>query len=97
MMINRTEFTYELIKNNKVINKLKWSMAGGGVRILTEIQSKESMDLLMEAFIKDCKEEEKTILPLAILGQSYFQRHPHEEGILKSLDTIFLKEQMKKR
>jgi hypothetical protein len=55
------------------------------------------MDLLMEAFIKDCKEEEKTILPLAILGQSYFKSHQHEVGILKSLDTIFLKEQMKKR
>ena len=95
-MINRTEYTYELIENEKVVNELKWSMAGGGVRILTDIQSKESMDLLMEAFIKDCKEEEKTILPLAILGQSYFKSHQHEVGILKSLDTIFLKEQMKK-
>lgn len=96
-MINRTEYTYELIENEKVVNELKWSMAGGGVRILTDIQSKESMDLLMEAFIKDCKEEEKTILPLAILGQSYFKSHQHEVDILKSLDTIFLKEQMKKR
>lgn len=47
----------------KVVNELKWSMAGGGVRILTDIQSKESMDLLMEAFIKDCKEEEKRYYP----------------------------------
>lgn len=44
-MINRTEYTYELIENEKVVNELKWSMAGGGVRILTDIQSKESMDL----------------------------------------------------
>lgn len=95
-MINRTEYTYELIQNNKVVNELKWSIAGGGVRILTEIRSEESMDVLMVAFIRDCIEEEKTILPLAILGQNYFKRHQHEAGILKSLDTIFLKGQIEK-
>ncbi|MBO0436288.1 hypothetical protein [Vagococcus fluvialis] len=77
------------------MNELKWSMAGGGVRILIEIQSSVGVDLLMKQFILDCENEETTILPLAILSQTYFKSHQHEGGILKSLDTIFLKEQMR--
>ena len=95
-MIKRTEYTYKLIENDKVINELKWSMAGGGVRILTEIRSEASVERLMSAFIKDCKEEERTILPLSIYGQNYFNNHPEEVSILKSLDIEFIKKQLKK-
>ena len=92
-MINRKEYSYELIEKNEIINRLKWSMAGGGVRILTKIDNPSGSDKLMKQFIEDCKEEDRTILPLSIIGQEYFEKHLGEVGILKSLDVAFIKEQ----
>lgn len=90
-MIKRTEYGYELLENDDKINELTWSMAGGSVRILTDIKTDQGVALLMTRFIKDCQSEERTILPLNRRGQIFFEDNPSYETLLKGIDVAYLK------
>lgn len=91
-MIEREGYYYYLKHDSEILNTLKWSMAGGGVRILTSISSDVGISKLIEAFITDCQKEKRTILPLSVRAQNYFKDHEEKNFILKSLDVEFLKE-----
>lgn len=95
-MIKIKEYSYEYLIDNQKVNQLSWSMAGGGVRIITQIDSNEFVDALMAAFIIDCKRDNRTILPLSKKAQDYFQRNPEEGKMLKGLDIPFIKKQREK-
>ncbi len=92
-MINKNEFEYQLIKDNNVYNYLKWSMAGGGVRILTDILCEKDSDSLILAFISDCQKDNRTILPLSKTAQLFFDNNPSYIYLLKTLDSDYIKTQ----
>lgn len=73
-----------LKKEEKVVNKLQWSIAGGNTRLITNILSECYLDELMNAFIDDCVSDKAQIIPLDKQASQYFENHNCK--VLRGLD-----------
>lgn len=73
-----------LKKEDKVVNKLQWSIAGGNTRLITNVLSECCLDELMTAFIDDCVSDKAQIISLDKQASQYFESNDCK--LLRGLD-----------
>lgn len=75
-----------LKKEGIIVNKLKWSIAGGNTRLITEVLSEKNLEELMSEFIDNCASDKAQIIPLDVLASQYFEKNHIDCELLRGLD-----------
>ncbi|MGX7023646.1 hypothetical protein [Vagococcus hydrophili] len=85
-MVIRRDASYEMVKNDVIVNQLLWSVTENNIRIIEEIYCEDHLNELMNAFISDAQYDNQLIIPLSPLAQFYFENEPTFNYLIQPLE-----------